>query len=127
MRVLESLFLGTLRGRPDDLLVYTNCLAAARVDGTVERHPRVIAEETGLSEAAVRAALQRLTRPDPEAQWPEQDGRKLVPCNDGRRWCWAVTGWQQLLTWEVHDRRRELNRQAQLRYRLRQARQAEPA
>jgi hypothetical protein len=56
-KLFTSIYQGTLRGDAHGLLVFTNLLAHADKDGTVDVHPRAIAEEVGLTVDQVRAAL----------------------------------------------------------------------
>ena len=79
-KLFASLYNGTLRGRPDEILVFTNLLAHTSKDGVVDKHPRAIAEETGISLERVNAAIATLEAPDAESRSPEADGARIVSC-----------------------------------------------
>ena len=66
MLLKENLFCGTLRGRPDVLLVWINCLAYADRNGVVDRTFKTISDETGISVDRVRIALDELSTQDQE-------------------------------------------------------------
>jgi hypothetical protein len=93
-KLFSCIYSGSLRGRAHDLLVFTNLLAHANHGGIVDRHPRAIADEVGLSADEVRAALERLESPDPESRSPAEDGRRIVRISAHRDWGWRVVNWE---------------------------------
>ena len=117
VKLFRSIYQGTLRGNSHGLLVFTNLLANADSLGSVDVHPRAIAEETGLAELIVRAALDQLEAPDPESRSPEEDGRRIIRLNDHRAWGWRIVNYGKYREIKNAEDRREQNRLAQERWR----------
>lgn len=116
-KLFASLYQGTLRGQSDEILVFTNLLAHADVDGVVDKHWRAIAEETGLSRERVEAATANLEAPDPESRSSEQDGRRIVRMDPHRGWGWMIVNHGKYKAIKSEEDRRQQNREAQARYR----------
>jgi hypothetical protein len=120
-KLFTSIYQGTLRGNSRGLLVFTNLLAHADAAGHVDVHPRAIAEEVGLTVAEVRAALDELEAPDPESRSPEEDGRRLLRLDEHRAWGWRIVNYVKYRSIRSEEDRRAQNREAQKRWRDKQA------
>jgi len=118
-KLFSSIYQGTLRGRSDSLLVFTNLLAHADQFGHVDIHPRAIAEEVGLRLDAVQAALDELEAPDSESRSPDEDGRRIVRLDGHRAWGWRIVNYTKYRSIRNEEDRREQNRRAQARWRAR--------
>lgn len=119
VKLFASLYQGTLRGRSDEILVFTNLLAHADRFGIVDKHWRAISEETGLTHEQVKAALLTLESPDPESRSPEREGRRIIRLDEHRAWGWQVVNYEKYRAIRSEDDRREANRAAQERWRNR--------
>lgn len=120
VKLFSSLYQGTLRGRSDEILVFTNLLAHADQHGIVDKHYKAIAEETGLSLKRVRTALGNLESPDAESRSPELEGRRIVKMDEHRVWGWKIVNYGKYRAIRNEDDRREQNRMAQERWRSKQ-------
>lgn len=120
-KVFASLYQGTLRGRSREILVFTNMIACADRDGFVDKHPRAIAEETGLSLEDVAAAIEHLEAPDPESRSPAEDGRRIARIDDHRTWGWRIVNHLKYRTMRDEEARRETFRVSQRKRRARLA------
>lgn len=89
-KLFQSLYQGTMRGQADLILVFTNLLAFKDKAGFVDKHPRCISEEVGISEDRVRAALLELEAPDPESRTDADEGKRIVRIDNHRCWGWRV-------------------------------------
>lgn len=118
-KLFTSIYQGTLRGNSNGILVFTNMLAHCDKHGICDIHPRAIAEEVGLSQEAVRAAILELEAPDDESRSPEEEGRRIVRMDDHRAWGWRVVNYLKYRAIRDEDDRREQNRLAQEAWRLR--------
>ncbi len=116
-KLFASLYQGTLRGRSNEILVFTNLLAHAGRDGTVDKHFRAIAEETGLSIDEVKAAILVLEAPDEESRSPEYDGARIVKMDGHRAWGWLIVNYAKYRAIRSEEDRAEQNRLAQQRWR----------
>lgn len=117
VKLFTSIYQGTLRGKSNCLLVFTNLLAHADAYGIVDVHPRAIAEEVGLTVEQVRTALVELESPDPESRSPEEDGRRIVLTDEHRAWGWRIVNYVKYRSIRSEEERREQNRLAQERFR----------
>ncbi len=116
-KLFASLYQGTLRGRSNEILVFTNLLAHAGRDGTVDKHFRAIAEETGLSMEEVKEAIEVLESPDPESRSPEENGARIVRMDEHRVWGWKIVNYGKYRAIRSEEDRAEQNRLAQQRWR----------
>jgi len=116
-KLFASLYQGTLRGKPHEILVFTNMLAHCDKEGYVDKHFRAIADEVGLSLDEVRAAVTILESPDDESRSPEEDGRRIIRVSDNRAWGWRVVNYGRYRAIKNDEDRREQNRKAQEKWR----------
>ena len=116
-KLFASLYQGTLRGRSDEILVFTNLVAHADSRGFVDKHWLAIAQETGLSIEQVKAAIEVLEAPDPDSRSPEENGRRLVRMDEHRAWGWRIVNHAKYRAIRSEEDRREQNRLAQERFR----------
>lgn len=119
-KLFTSLYQGTLRGKSDEILVFTNLLAHCDSEGYVDKHWRAISEEVGIPEDRVKAAITSLETPDPESRSPAEEGRRITRIDDHRAWGWQVTNYIKYREIKNLEDRREQNREAQARWRSKQ-------
>jgi hypothetical protein len=120
-KLFASLYQGTLRGRAHEILVFTNLLAHTGKDGTVDKHFRAIADETGLTLDEVKAAIAVLEAADPESRSQDEEGARIVRMDEHRAWGWRVVNHGKYRAIRSEEDRAEQNRLAQQRFRERQA------
>ena len=116
-KLFASLYQGTLRGRSNEILVFTNLLAHATKEGDVDKHFRAIAEETGLTLDEVKAAIEVLESPDEESRSPEAQGARLQRIDEHRVWGWRIVNYAKYRAIRSEEDRAEQNRLAQARWR----------
>jgi hypothetical protein len=95
-------------------------LAHADRNGDVDIHPRAIADEVGLPEPDVRAALLCLESTDAESRTPTEDGRRIIRMDAHRAWGWRIVNHAKYRAIRSEEDRREQNRLAQERWRDKQ-------
>ena len=115
--VYASLFTGSLRGRSDAILVFVNMIATADRDGIVDKHPRAIADETGLTLEQTHAAIAELMAPDPDSRSPGNDGKRLVLLDEHRTWGWRIVNHGKYRAMRSEEEKREQSRARSARYR----------
>lgn len=125
-KLFASLYQGTLRGRSNEILVFTNLLAHCGKDGTVDKHFRAISEETGLTVEEVKDAITVLESPDPESRSPDENGARIVRMDEHRVWGWKVVNYGKYRAIRSEEDRAEQNRLAQERWRNKN-KQSKPA
>lgn len=122
-KIFQSLYQGTLCGHAAEILVFTNLLAFKDKDQFVDKHPKVIAFEVGLSEDEVRAAIKNLEGPDPESRTPDEGGARIRRADEHREWGWYVVNGGKYDAIRNAEERRRQNAQAQRRKRERDSKQ----
>lgn len=118
-KIFASLYQGTLRGRAHEILVFTNMIACCDQYGVVDKHPKAIAEETGLTIDEARRAIENLELPDPESRSADHGGARIVRHFDNRNWGWLIVNYAKYRAMRNEEDRREQNRIAQERWRNR--------
>ena len=121
-KIFKSMFEGTMRGKPNVLLVWTNMLVNSDKDGYVDRTVRVISEETGLSINAVNESIIELESPDSESRSQDLEGRRLERIDEHRNWGWRIVNYLKYASIKNEEERREQNRLAQSRFRAKNQR-----
>lgn len=89
-KIFDSIWEGSMRGKSDPLFVFMNLLTHSDEHGIVDRHWRAIADETGLPQDRIVAALTFLESPDEESRTPNEDGRRIVRLDEHRSWGWRI-------------------------------------
>lgn len=115
-KVFKSMFDGSLRGRSAAQLVFVNLIATADRQGIVDKHFRVVCDETGLPLETVKKAIAELESPDPESRTPDAEGRRIVRLDSHREWGWMIVNYLHYRGIRDEETRREQNREAQARY-----------
>lgn len=117
VKLFTSLYKGTLRGRPDEILVFTNMLANADQCGVVDIHFKSISEEIGISIERVKVAIKNLELPDNESRSLEEEGKRLIRLDYHREWGWKIVNYIKYRSIRNEEDRREQNRASQERWR----------
>jgi hypothetical protein len=94
-KLFESLWDGSLRGKPDPILVFANLLTHAGPGGVVDIHFRKISDETGLDMNRVKEAILYLEAADPESRTPIEQGKRIIRLDSHRDWGWKIVNHSQ--------------------------------
>lgn len=119
-KVFSSLWNGSLRGRPDEQLVFIYMIAHADEDGVVDIIVDKIIDDTGLDGDAVTRAIKTLESPDLCSRTPGEEGRRLVPLYEHAAWGWRIVNYEHYRSLRDADQRRRQNREAQARFKSKQ-------
>ena len=120
-KLFASLYNGTLRGRANPILVFTNLLAHADRHGYVDMHFTAISDEVGISVDEVKSAILELEAPDSESRSPDENGRRLIRLDEHRAWGWRIVNAKKYREIRNEEERREQNRLNQAEYRKRKS------
>ena len=91
---LTALYQGALRGDAHGILVFSSLLSHCDKTGSADIHPKVIANDTGLSVDDVWTTLHRLQQPDAQARHTAEGGRNIVLLDENRAWGWKVVDFE---------------------------------
>lgn len=116
-KLFASLYQGTLRGKSNEILVFTNLLATCDKEGFVDKHFKSIAEEVGLTMEQVKLAILNLEAPDPESRSQELEGSRLERIEGHRDWGWRIVNYVKYSQILNAEERREYNKLRQREYR----------
>lgn len=93
-KVFDSIYSGSLRGKPHEQLVFIYLLVNSwQTKGVCDIHPSRISDDIGLSREEVDSALDYLQRPDPESRSMELAGRRIELIDAHRAWGWRIVNW----------------------------------
>src|ERR1043166_4650043 len=112
-KIFDSLWTGSLYGKPDEQLVFIFLCANADPEGFVDVSHAAIAGPTGLSIEAVTAAIEKLEAPDDQSRSQELEGRRLERIDAHRSWGWRIVNYKPYRNLQDPDTRREQNRRSQ--------------
>lgn len=115
-KVFSSLWCGSLRGQPDEQLVFIYLLAHADEDGVVDLIVDKIIDDTGLDGDDVTEALRVLGAPDPLSRQTAEEGRRLLPLYEHGAWGWRIVNYEYYRNIRNLEERRRQNREAQARF-----------
>lgn len=87
--LFAGIYKGSLRGKPDHLLVWCWIIANKDRHGIVDANFNAIADETGLSSTAVAQVIHSFCQPDPDSRCQLNEGRRLQPLPE-RGFGWRV-------------------------------------
>lgn len=94
-KLCASMYTGSMRGKPDLLLVFPYVLANADATNKFDETPQCIADALGIPVERVQTALTVLESPDPLSRTQDHDGRRLVRLDNHRDWGWLVVNRQK--------------------------------
>ena len=97
--------------------VFIDLLILADREGVVDMTLSAIARRTGLPLEMVTEAIAILERPDPVSRSEKEDGRRIVPIDEGRGWGWKIVNFREYHAMRDEDARREYQRTYQQRRR----------
>lgn len=76
--LFSSVFTGSMRGKPEELLVWFTVLGRKNREGIVDCSYRCLAEDCGLSVEVIKRCIEKFCAPDPESRSQDAGGAKLV-------------------------------------------------
>ena len=116
-KIFKSMFEGSLRGHADELLVFTNLIVSADLEGYADRSHKTIADETGLTMERVRTAIDHLESPDTASRTPDMAGKRLERIDAHRDWGWRIVNYRYYRDLNTAEKRRNDTRERVKRHR----------
>jgi hypothetical protein len=98
--------------------VFMMMLAIADRDGCVPSTPRATAAKLGISQEDFDNAIAVLEAPDPNSNFPDHEGRRLVPSDRGRGW--LITTYKHYSEMRNEEHKRQYMREYMRNYRAKQ-------
>jgi hypothetical protein len=99
--------------------VFMMLLAIADPEGYVASTPKATAARLNMDQDAFDQAIEALSAPDPESNFPDYEGRRLVPSDRGRGW--LITTYQHYATIRNEVHKRQYMREYMRSYRAKKA------
>ncbi len=89
-KIFESIYDGSLRKNWKALITFQQLLVLCDEEGYVDKTPDAISARTTIPLDIIQEGLTELSAPDPESRSQEEEGRRIVLINPGRRWGWRI-------------------------------------
>lgn len=106
-KVFTQIFDSSIAENHQTRHVFMDLLVLADSDGVIDMTMEAIARRTNVPLEIVRAALSDLCAPDPASRTPLEDGRRLLPLDEGRAWGWQVVNYAHYRAIRDEESRRE--------------------
>lgn len=90
--------------------VFMDLLVLADSDGVVDMTHEAIARRTNVPVAEVREAIGILCSPDKSSRPQSDEGRRLLPIDEGREWGWQIINYSHYRAVRDEEARREYYR-----------------
>lgn len=120
-KTFQSLWLGSMRGKPELQLVFIYMFCNCDRDGVIDCIPQVIADATGLEDKQVVDAICELESADPDSRTAENEGRRIEQIDANRTWGWRIINHAKYLREGSEEHRKEKSAERQKRHRERNA------
>ena len=114
-KLFAQMYDGTLatHGPWQALVTFQQMIVLADRQGYVDMTPDAISRRTSIPLEIITTGIAALLKPDPSSRSPAEDGRRLVPIDDGRDWGWQIVNYSKYRQMRSADERREYLREAQ--------------
>lgn len=122
-KIFSSMFDGTLatKGPWQALVTFQQMIVLADQDGVVDMTAGAISRRTSIPLEIIEIGLSELSLPDPESRSVEEEGRRIVPLAEHRKWGWQIVNYAKFAAIRSAEERREYMRKAQAEHRARKA------
>ncbi len=112
-KIFSQIYDGTLctNGPWEALVTFQQMLILADQDGSVDMTLPAIARRTTIPKDILERGINALMQADPESRTPTEEGRRLVPLDDGRSWGWRVVNYVKYRKIKREEDRREYHRE----------------
>lgn len=87
--------------------IFMDLLVLADSDGVIDMTAEAIGRRINVPIEIVRPAIEELASPDPHSRTPNEDGRRLLPLDQGRTWGWQVVNYHHYRKIRDEESRRE--------------------
>ena len=87
--------------------VFMDLLVLADSDGVVDMTVDAISRRTNVPMEEVETAIHELSEPDEASRTPDEDGRRLLPIDERRKWGWQIVNYAKYRAIRDEQARRE--------------------
>jgi hypothetical protein len=114
----KSCYEGSMIGAGVEVFALWPYVISHAEDGRVKLNPKLISLQLGCEVGAVDVAIEYLMNPDPESQFKEYEGRRLI--KEEESFTYFIPSWEKYNKVQSPDAYREQNRIRQQAFRDRQ-------
>lgn len=94
-KIFESIYDGSLAcGDWEALIVFQQLIVLADKDGVVDMTGIALHRRTTLPLEIIEKGLKALQEPDPISRTKGEEGRRIIPIDEGRGWGWVIVNYE---------------------------------
>ena len=111
-KIFTQIYDGTLcsKGPWEALVTFQQLLILADKDGCVDMTSSAISRRTTIPQEVIDVGIAALLLADPDSRTPDEEGRRIIPLSDERKWGWRIVNYAHYRNLRDEESRREYHR-----------------
>ncbi len=93
-KIFESIYDGSLYGNFEAIVTFQALIVLADEDGLIDISPQALAGRTSYPIEVIKTGLKILQQSDPHSRSQEEDGKRIVPLDNGREFGWRIVNYE---------------------------------
>lgn len=93
-KIFESIYDGSLYGHFEAIVTFQALIVLADEDGLIDISPEALAGRTSYPIEVVKHGIKFLQQSDPHSRSNEEDGKRIVPLDNGREFGWRIVNYE---------------------------------
>ncbi len=92
-KIFESIYDGSLYGNFEAIVTFQALIVLADEHGLIDISPHALAGRTSYPIEIIKAGLKVLQQSDPHSRSQDEDGKRIVPLDNGREFGWRIVNY----------------------------------
>ncbi len=92
-KIFESIYDGSLYGHFEAIVTFQALIVLADEQGLIDISPHALAGRTSYPIEIIKAGLKVLQQSDPHSRSQDEDGKRIVPLDNGREFGWRIVNY----------------------------------
>ncbi len=92
-KIFESIYDGSLYGHFEAIVTFQALIVLADEHGLIDISPHALAGRTSYLIEIIKAGLKVLQQSDPHSRSQDEDGKRIVPLDNGREFGWRIVNY----------------------------------
>ncbi len=92
-KIFESIYDGSLYGNFEAIVTFQALIVLADEDGLIDISPQALAGRTSYPVEVIKTGLKTLQQSDPHSRSQDEDGKRIVPLDNGREFGWRIVNY----------------------------------
>ncbi len=93
-KIFESIYDGSLYGNFEAIVTFQALIVLADEDGLIDISPQALAGRTSYPVEVIKTGLKTLQQSDPHSRSQDEDGKRIVPLDNGREFGWRIVNYE---------------------------------